>query len=60
MASLKDQARGEHKGRFPTCYPDCYRWLRDGRYETFLETATPALAKPSHLTHPDAQEGDPF
>ena len=59
-ASLKDQARGEQKGRFLTCYPDCFRWLRDGRYESFLETATAAPAKPSHLTHPGAQEGDPF
>jgi len=59
-ASLKDQARGEQKGRFPTCYPDCFRWLRDGRYESFLETATAAPAKPSNLAHSGAQEGDPF
>jgi hypothetical protein len=59
-ASLKDQARGEQKGRFLTCYPDCFRWLRDGLYESFLETATAAPAKPSHLTHLGAQEGDPF
>ena len=58
--SLKDRARIERAGGFAANYPECFRWLRDGRFEDFLETATPPAAKPLALAHPGAQEGDPF
>jgi hypothetical protein len=29
--------------------PDCFRWLRDGRYSVLLETHAPAQAKPSWM-----------
>ena len=58
--SLKDRARIERAGGFAANYPECFRWLRDGRFEDFLETATPPPAKPLALAHPGAQEGDPF
>jgi arginyl-tRNA--protein-N-Asp/Glu arginylyltransferase len=60
MAALKDQAIAERNGGFASPFPDCFRWLRDGRYESFLETATTAKAQPAPLLHSDAQEGDPF
>ena len=60
MAALKDQAIAERNGGFASPFPDCFRWLRDGRYESFLETATTAKAQPVPLLHSDAQEGDPF
>jgi DNA-binding MarR family transcriptional regulator len=60
MAALKDQAIAERNGGFASPFPDCFRWLRDGRYESFLETATTAKAQPLPLLHSDAQEGDPF
>jgi len=60
MAALKDQAIAERNGGFASNFPDCFRWLRDGRYESFLETATTPKAQPVHLLHSGAQEGDPF
>jgi len=60
IAALKDQAIAERNGGFASPFPDCFRWLRDGRYESFLETATTAKAQPAPLLHSDAQEGDPF
>ena len=60
MAALKDQSIAERNGGFATPFPDCFRWLRDGRYESFLETATTAKAQPVPLLHSGAQEGDPF
>lgn len=59
-AAIMDRAKAERNDGFGAYFPHCCRWLKKGYYEDFLETATPALAKPSHLTHPDAQEGDPF
>ena len=60
MAALKDQAIAERNGGFASPFPDCFRWLRDGRYESFLETATTPKAQHVHLLHSGAQEGDPF
>ena len=60
MAALKDQATAERNGGFASPFPDCFRWLRDGRYESFLETATSSKVKPVPLLHSGAQEGDPF
>ena len=60
MAALKDQSIAERNGGFATPFPDCFRWLRDGRYESFLETATTPKARPAPLLHSGAQEGDPF
>lgn len=59
-AAIKDQAVAERNGGFATPFPDCFRWLRDGRYESFFETATTPQARHLPLLHPDAQEGDPF
>jgi len=59
-SAIKERARAERTDGFGAFFPHCCRWLKDGYYEDFLETATSNPHKPSHLDHPDAQEGDPF
>ena len=54
------QARAETNGGFAAPFPDCFRWIRDGRFEQHLETATMhALRTPSARDN-EAQDSDPF
>lgn len=54
--AVRDQARIEREGGFASPFPDCFRWLRDGRHEAFLQAAMPV--NPSSAV--DAPDGMPF
>lgn len=59
-AAVTKQNQIERDGGYASPFPDCFRWLRDGYYEAFLET--PALVVPISqrpdftppADHPDA------
>lgn len=44
--AVNQQARQEREGGFASPFPDCFRWLRDGYYEAFLDNSTPAAVIP--------------
>ena len=44
--AIAQQARQERDGGFASPFPDCFRWLRDGYYEAFLDNSTPAVVIP--------------
>lgn len=44
--AIAQQARQEREGGFASPFPDCFRWLRDGYYEAFLDDSTPAVVIP--------------
>lgn len=44
--AVAQQARQEREGGFASPFPDCFRWLRDGYYEAFLDNSTPAVVIP--------------
>ena len=48
--AVAQQARQEREGGFASPFPDCFRWLRDGYYEAFLDNSTPAVVIPSCRT----------
>ena len=62
--AVREQAAVEIKGGFAAAFPDCFRWLRDGRYETHLEThlksAPSSVAAPLLRGHPGSTGADPF
>nr|BAR30669.1 putative viral A-type inclusion protein repeat containing protein [uncultured Mediterranean phage uvMED] len=58
--ALKEQAATELKGGFAAAFPDCFRWLRDGRYEAHLETATSQPACPVNARQALPTGADPF
>jgi hypothetical protein len=58
--AVKEQAATELKGGFAAAFPDCFRWLRDGRFEVHLETATSQPACPVNARHPLPTGADPF
>lgn len=49
-AAVTKQNQAERDGGHPSPFPDCFRWLRDGYYEAFLEAAA---ALPAPLARPD-------
>lgn len=57
-AAVRDQAATERRGGFASPFPDCFRWLRDGRYEAHLQTAQQV----AQISRPwqDAPDGCPF
>lgn len=61
--AVTQQARIEREGGFASPFPDCFRWLRDGYYEAYLEepaAAVAAAAVPA-LVQPPAEFADcPF
>lgn len=59
-AAIRERARNEQASGFGAHFPHCSKWLKNGYYEDFLQSATAAPAKPSPLAHPGAVEGDPF
>lgn len=58
--ALREQAAVEIKGGFAAAFPDCFRWLRDGRYEAHLETATTPVAATAFRRDLGATGADPF
>jgi hypothetical protein len=58
--ALKEQAATELKGGFAAAFPDCFRWLRDGRFEAHLETATSQPACPVNARQALPTGADPF
>ena len=62
-AAVQEQGAMERKGGFVAYFPDCFRWLRDGKYETFLGStdllSTEGVA-PSKPWENGAPEGMPF
>jgi hypothetical protein len=59
-AAVRDQGQVELRGGFAAPFPDCFRWIRDGRFEAYLETGTTPAASVCPPRDPIAQEGDPF
>ena len=59
-AALKEQAAIELKGGFAAAFPDCFRWLRDGRYEAHLPSDTSQIVYSPVLRDPAATSDDPF
>lgn len=58
--AVREQAAVEIKGGFAAAFPDCFRWLRDGRYEAHLETATTPVAATAFRRDLGATGADPF
>lgn len=56
-AAIREQAATERKGGFAAPFPDCFRWLRDGRHEAHLSSAAVA---PQRQPWQDAPDGMPF
>ena len=54
------QARAETNGGFAAPFPDCFRWIRDGRFEQHLETATLPTTRPPFARDTQAHDSDPF
>jgi hypothetical protein len=57
--AVTQQARLERDGGFASPFPDCFRWLRDGYYEAFLD-APMAMAAGPDLTPPTEHPDCPF
>ena len=57
--AVTQQARLERDGGFASPFPDCFRWLRDGYYEAFLDAPSAAAAGPD-LTPPAEHADCPF
>jgi hypothetical protein len=57
--AVTQQARLERDGGFASPFPDCFRWLRDGYYEAFLDAPTATGAGPD-LTPPTEHADCPF
>lgn len=56
-AAIREQAATERRGGFAAPFPDCFRWLRDGRHEAHLPSARVA---PSPQPWQNAPDGMPF
>jgi hypothetical protein len=54
------QARAETNGGFAAPFPDCFRWIRDGRFEQHLETATMHALRTPCARDTQAHDSDPF
>lgn len=54
------QARAETNGGFAAPFPDCFRWIRDGRFEQHLETATMHALRTPSARDTQAHDSDPF
>ncbi len=59
-AAVREQAAIEIKGGFAAAFPDCFRWLRDGRYEAHLPSDTQGIVHQQFLRDPLATGDDPF
>ena len=60
LAAIQDQRRIERQGGFATPFPDAFRWLRDGRWESFLVSgASDAPEAPSRPAQGPLSD-DPF
>ena len=58
--AIADHWKTERDGGFASPFPDAYRWIRDGRYEAFLEES-PVVSEASMKPWlADAPEGAPF
>ena len=47
--AIKDIHSRQDVGEFASPLPDCFRWLRDGFYSSYLEDNTPEQRKPSWM-----------
>jgi len=47
--AIKDIHSRQDVGEFASPLPDCFRWLRDGFYSSYLEENTPEQRKPSWM-----------
>lgn len=60
-AAVNEQSRAERTpGAFATSFPDCFRWLRDGKYEAFLENGAAGVEKPFDPRDHAPNGDDPF
>ena len=47
--AIKDIHSRQDVGEFASPLPDCFRWLRDGFYSSYLEENAPEQRKPSWM-----------
>jgi len=61
-SAIKDQRTVEKNGGYAVCFPNCFRWLRDESYETFIavDKSDTIKKKAPEPWAVDAPAGQPF
>ncbi|MAK71879.1 MAG: hypothetical protein CMF19_07520 [Idiomarinaceae bacterium] len=60
-AAVNEQSRADRTpGALAATFPDCWRWLRDGKYEAFLENGAAGVEKPFDPRDHAPNGDDPF
>ena len=58
--AVQDHSKTERDGGFASPFPDCYRWIRDGRYEAFIQCAAGNSQSQLKPWLTDAPKDSPF